>query len=142
MVDDHLLLRILLQDEPSDLRRAAGRVFTTGLWYHRLCRALASTSVTGALSRRLGAADPALGSSTIRSVTDLPETIGLLSLRDLAWPMARLVSEQVQLNLLSLEALAAAEELGAELCLATVDENPTLLGAAASRGLPIRLIGD
>jgi len=142
VIDDHLLLRILLDDEPTGLRRAVGAVFTTGLWYHRLCRALASTAVTGPLSRRLGAADPTFGATALRSVTDLPETIGVLSFRTLAWPMARLVSAQVRLNLLSLEALAAAEELGAELCLATQDENPTLLGAAAARGLPIRLIAD
>ncbi|MGH3470562.1 MAG: type II toxin-antitoxin system PemK/MazF family toxin, partial [Nocardioidaceae bacterium] len=32
VVDDHLLLRILLDDEPQELRPSGGRVFTTGLW--------------------------------------------------------------------------------------------------------------
>jgi hypothetical protein len=141
VVDDHLLLRILEDDEPADLRRSVGQIFTTGLWYHRLCRALANKTVTGALSRRLGATGTALGTSAVQAVTSLPDSVGLLSLRELAWPMAQLVADGVRLDLLSLEALAAAEHRRAELCLATADENPTLLAAAATRGVTARLIG-
>jgi hypothetical protein len=141
VVDDHLLLRMLLQDEPSTLRRPGARVFTTGLWYHRLCRAVAHRSVTGAMSRMLGHVEPAIAASAVRAVTALPEAIGLLSLRELSWPMARLLDDGVQLNLISLEALAAAAQLSAELCLAAIDENPLLLEAAAVRGIPARLIG-
>ncbi|MGO9557744.1 MAG: hypothetical protein ACLPYW_01490, partial [Acidimicrobiales bacterium] len=61
-------------------------------------------------------------------------------LRELAWPMARLLDDGIRLNLMSLEALAAAEELGAELCLARADENLPLLEAAAARGTPARLV--
>jgi uncharacterized protein GlcG (DUF336 family) len=56
--------------------------------------------------------------------------------------MARLVDDGVRLNLLSLEALTAAEHLNAELCLAVVDENPQLLAAARDRDTPTRLIDD
>lgn len=76
VVDDHLLLRILLDDEPIGLRPAGGRVMTTGLWYHRLCRAIGSPSVGGALSRRLGAADPSVGAAAVGAVVVLPETLG------------------------------------------------------------------
>jgi hypothetical protein len=141
IVDDHLLLRILLNEEPDELRLPGARVYTTGLWYLRLCRATSSRAVTGVMSRSLGRADPVVATSAVRSVTTLPETIGLLSFRELAWPMAHLVDEGVRLNLLSLEALAAAEHQGAELCLAVADENPRLLDAAASRGVPARLVG-
>jgi hypothetical protein len=48
----------------------------------------------------------------------------------------------VRLNLMSLEALAAAERQRAELCLAAADENPQLLDAAAARGTPARLVGN
>jgi hypothetical protein len=41
---------------------------------------------------------------------------------------------------MSLEALAAAEHLGAELCLAAADRNPPLLAAADARVTPTRLI--
>lgn len=139
-MDDHLLLRILLDEEPDNLRRPGAQVFTTGLWYHRLCRAIATHALTGAISRSLGWADPVVAKSAIRAVTALPDTIGLLSLRQLAWPMARLLDEGVRLNLMSLEALAAAETQGAELCLAAIDENPHLIAAATARATPARLV--
>jgi len=142
VVDDHLLLRMLLEDEPATLRPDGARVVTTGLWYHRLCRAVGNPRVGGALSRRVGRASPSVGAAAVRSATALPDTVGLLSLRELAWPMARLLDDGVRLNLLSLEALAAAEHLDAELCLANVDENPQLLAAARGRGRPTRLIDD
>lgn len=140
VVDDHLLLQLLLNVEPQTFTPPGARVFTTGLWYHRLCRAVASRAGTGALSRSLGQADPVVAGSAVRAVTSLPETVGLLSLRDLAWPMARLLDGGVRLNLMSLEALAAAKHLGGELCLAAVDENPPLLAAATARGIPTRLV--
>lgn len=140
VVDDHLLLRVLLQDEPRQLRPSGGRIFTTGLWYHRLCRSIGDRSVVGVLSRFLGLASPAVAAAAIEAVTRLPASINLISLRELAWPMARLVDDGTRLNLMSLEALAAAEHLGADLCLAVADENPTLMAAAQSRGTAVRLI--
>jgi len=56
--------------------------------------------------------------------------------------MARLLDDDVRLNLISLEALAAAEHEDAELCLATADENPHLLAAAGARSRPVRLVRD
>jgi hypothetical protein len=140
IVDDHLLVQTLLHEEPPELRIPGAQIFTTGLWYHRLCRAVSNPAVTGTLSRRLGRAAPDITTSAAQAITALPETIGLISLRDLAWPMAQLLNDGVRLNLMSLEALAAASRHGAELCLATTDENPQLLSAAASRGIPTRLI--
>lgn len=140
VVDDHLLLRILLDDEPEDLRPDGGRVFTTGLWYHRLCRSLGDRSVVGTFSRSLGHAEQAVASAAIEALTKLPDSIGWVSLRELAWPMARLVDEGVRLNLMSLEALATAEYLEGELCLAATDDNPPLATAAETRTTPLRLI--
>lgn len=138
VVDDHLLLRILLDDEPRALRPDGGRVFTTGLWYHRLCRSIGDRSVVGVFSRALGRVDPLVAAAAIEAVTRLPDSVELLSLRELAWPMARLVDDGVRLNLMSLEALAAAEHLEAELCLAATDENPPLLAAARTRITTVR----
>lgn len=140
VVDDHLLLRILLDAEPQELRPSGGRVFTTGLWYHRLCRSVGDRSVVGVFSHSLGSADPPVAAAAIEAVTRLPDSIDLLSLRDLAWPMARLVDDGVRLNLMSLEALAASEYLEAELCLAVADENPPLLAAAQARTTAVRLL--
>ncbi len=140
VIDDHLLLRMILGDEPAALRPRGGRLSTTGLWYHRLGRALANPTVTGVMSRSLGDAYPGMGAAAVRAITALPDSVGLVSLRELAWPMAQLVADGLRLNLLTLEALAAAEHLEAELCLAAADENPPLLEAATHRGVPIRLI--
>jgi hypothetical protein len=142
VVDDHLLLRILLDEEPPGLRRPGARIYTTGLWYHRLCRAVSNRSVTGVISRVLGPADPSVAASVVRAITELPPTVGLPSLREMAWPMARLLDEGVRLNLMSLEALAVAEHQGSELCLATVNDNSNLIEAAGDRGVPARHIDE
>ena len=140
LVDDHVLLRILLQDEPPELRPRGAAITTTGLWYHRLCRALSDHAVIGSMSRRLGGVDPAIAAEAIAAVIDLPDTIGLVSLRSLGWPIARLVHNGARLNLLSLEALAAATYLRAEICLAELDDNEPLRSAARSFGVPVRSI--
>lgn len=140
VVDDHLLLRVLLGDEPPELRPNGGRVVTTGLWYHRLCRALAVPDVIGSLSRSLGSVSGDVAAAALRTATSLPETVTLVSLRELAWPIALLLRDDVRLNLMSLEALAVAELLDAELCLATADDNPPLRRAAAARGRVVRLV--
>ncbi len=142
VLDDHLLLRLLLGDEPADLRPSGAALTTTGLWYHRLCRALADQTVVGSMSRSLGAVDAHVAAEVIAAVIELPESIGLTSLRSLGWPMANLLSSGVRLNLLSLEALAAAEHLGGEICLAAVDHNPPLREAAKQRNVAVRLISN
>jgi hypothetical protein len=141
IVDDHLLLRLLLDDPPSGLRSAGAQVLTTGLWYHRLCRAVGSDAVIGRMSRSLGAAAPGVAASAISAIIELPATVGLLSLRDLAWPMARLLGGGVRLNLMSLEALAAADYQNAEICLAPADDNVPLRETAVQLGIPVRLVG-
>ena len=140
LVDDHLLLRILLDDEPPTLRPAGAIIATTGLWYHRLCRALTGQAVVGSMSRRLGAVDQGLAAQAVAAVIELPATIELLSLRTLGWPMGQLVSAGTRLNLLSLEALAAARHLEAEVCLAAADDNPPLQSAASALGIPVRTL--
>lgn len=142
VIDDHLLLRIVLGDEPPSLRPRGAELFTTGLWYHRLCRALSDRRVVGAMSAALDAVSTELAQDAIASVVELPEAIGLLSLRTLGWPMADLVASGARLNLLSLEALAAADHLGAEICLAAADDNPPLHERAGQRNVPLRLISD
>jgi hypothetical protein len=140
IVDDHLLLQILLGNEPASLRPSGAALSTTGLWYHRLCWALADQSITGSMSRSLGRVDSRIASAAVRAVVELPDTIGVVSLRSLGWPMASLIADGVRLNLLSLEALAAAQMLDAEICLAEADKNPTLLEAAERRGVSVRLV--
>lgn len=140
LVDDHLLLRVLLGDEPPALRPGGGVLATTGLWYHRLCRALVDEVVVGSMSRRLGNVDDAVAADVVGTVIDLPESIQLVSLRTLGWPMGDLVRVGARLNLLSLEALAAARHLSAEICLAVADDNAPLQSRAGDFGIPIRTV--
>ena len=141
LVDDHLLLRILIGEVVDDIDVTDRAVATTGLWYHRLARALANPRVAGAMTGRLADADPGLAGEVLRAVTELPAGIELMSMRKLAWPMATLIESGVRLNLMSLEALAAAEHLSATICLAVVDANPPLIDAARQRGVEVRLFG-
>jgi hypothetical protein len=140
LVDDHLLLQLLLGDEPSTLRPEGAAIATTGLWYHRLCRALADETVIGSISRQLGAVDNKVASDVLGAVVELPDAIELVSLRTLGWPMAELVHSSARLNLLSLEALAAARHLSAEVCLAEADDNAPLRLAAKDFGVTVRTV--
>lgn len=140
ILDDLLLLGTLYQRGPAELALAGRTTWTTGSWYHRLCRALVANPLRGVLSRRLEALDPVITSRGVAAIVELPPEIGMLSMRDLGWPMAELLRSGTRLNLLSLEALAAAEHLGAEICLAARDRNRPLLDAARARGVPVRFI--
>ena len=142
LVDDHLLLRLLLDDEPPSLRPAGAAITTTGLWYHRLCRALADDAVRGSMSRQLGTVDNAVAADVLAAVVELPATVELVSLRTLGWPMGELVHAGARLNLLSLEALAAAKHLDAEICLAAIDDNPPLQAAADTFAVDVRTVSD
>lgn len=140
LIDDHLLLRILLDDEPPDLRLPGTAIATTGLWYHRLCRALSDKSVVGSMSRRLGLVHDDVAAGVLAAVVELPETVELVSLRTLGWPMAELVHGGARLDLLSREALAAARHLVAEICLAEHDDNNPLRTAATDFDVPVRSV--
>jgi len=64
----------------------------------------------------------------------------MVSLRTLGWPMAELLSGGLRLNLLSLEAIAAARAIEAEICLAEADRNEALMDAARTLGLNVRTV--
>ena len=141
LIDDHLLARVLVGDPPEELGLNERPVATSGLWFHRLGRAVVASPVVGSLSRRL-AVDDALGARLAASATILPPAIDLISLRELAWPMAQILADGERLNLLSLEALAVAEHLGAEIWLGERDQNPPLADAATRRGVTVEVIAD
>ncbi len=92
------------------------------------------------MSRRLGDIDDNAAAAVIASVIDLPDVIELVSLRTLGWPMGDLVRSGNRLNLLSLEAVAAARHLNAEICLAAADPNEPLKAAARNLSIPVRNI--
>lgn len=142
LVDDRLLLSVLLGQAPEELDAAlqAGELHTTGLWYHRLCRASRSARITGALSGPLASAPAPARLEAVAALTTLPPAgVGLLSLRRLAPSMAAL-AERHRLNLLSLEAVAAARRLPAAIRMARGNENPAVMDAAGAEGIDCRLV--
>ncbi len=66
----------------------------------------------------------------------------MVSLRRLGWPMAEVLSGGLRLNLLSLEAIAAAQAIDADICLAPADRNEMLVDAARTLGLTVRTFRD
>ena len=138
IVDDHLLVACLCDREPPVVARTRGRrpLYTTGLWYHRLCRAFVAPVVEGTLSGRLRRLPPLEARRLVAAVTVLPDWIRLLSLRELAWPMGEILIEE-RLNVMALEALAAGRLLGATICVFEGNDSPRFRSAAERLGVTV-----
>jgi hypothetical protein len=129
LVDDQHLGRLLRGDPPP----VPGPVFTTGYWYVRLCQAvLVAGERTGTLSRPFDALPPDRRARAVAAVLELPASIGLLSLRTLA-PLIAELRGRHGLNILGVEALAAAVHLGADVYLSA--PSPGLEEALRAEGL-------
>lgn len=116
LVDDQQLGAIL-RGEPAPDPEA--EIFTTGYWYVRLCQAvLAAVSRPGKLSGPFVDLPEPTRSRAIDALLVLPEDIGLVSLRDLGPVIGRLRARH-QLNILGIEALAAAVHLDAHVYLSS-----------------------
>lgn len=129
LIDDQLL-GAALRGAPAPQPDAA--VFTTGYWYVRLCQAVLSTSDRpGALSEPFEALPAEERDRAMQALLELPETIGLISLRDLA-PLIGQLRRRHQLNVLGLEALASALHLDADVYLSV--SSPRLQDALQHEG--------
>ncbi len=134
VIDDHLLRDVLVGDRSPDLGGLATSLATTGLWLFRLSSALATPEVLGKLTAPV-AALPADQQELFRSrLVALPDEIEVLSLRQLAWPMALLQhrhrTEGRPLSAAMAEALTAAQALGAAIAVSRHDVGPNLKAAA------------
>ena len=129
LVDDRVLAGLLQGGDPP---KPGQPVYTTGYWYVRLCQAALSSTVSGSLSGSFAELPPKLIPRALHSLLELPEEIGLVSLRTLAPLIGRLRSRHRQLNLLSVEALAAALHLNAPVYLLT--PSPPLQNALTAEG--------
>jgi hypothetical protein len=132
LVDDqHLGMCLRTGRRPAGTRRTDG-VFTTGLWYVRLCQAaLVAGQTRGVLSAPCADLGDAERSAALEALMALPPEIGLLSLRDLAPSMGRLRNEH-RLNALASEAVAASLHLEAKVLLAAT--TPRLEAALGAEG--------
>jgi hypothetical protein len=111
LIDDQLLGQVLRGRTPRSL--ASAEMYTTGHWYVRLCQAvMAAGQRTGVFSRPFAQLPPALRHRAMNAILDLPDEIGLISLRQLA-PTIGQLRQHHKLNILGIEALATAMHLGA-----------------------------
>ncbi|MGI8759338.1 MAG: hypothetical protein ACR2K0_08535 [Acidimicrobiales bacterium] len=139
LVDDQLLSVVLRGDELPEHLTAGRGIYTTGYWYARLCQAaLGVADRPGVLSTPFAALPPSRREQALATVVELPEEIGLVSLRELAPVMARL-RRRHQLNILGTEALAAAVHLDATVALSA--RSPRLQAALTAESCPFEIDG-
>jgi hypothetical protein len=135
LIDDQLLGAVLRGRRPRAL--ASKDLYTTGYWYVRLCHAvLGAQERDGTLSRPFGELPDKVRERALAAVLELPDNIGLLSLRQLGPTIAQL-RQHHQLNILSIEALAAATHLKASVYLSA--SSPLLEAALRSAKLKVKV---
>ena len=137
LIDDQLLSRVLLGRAPRTF--SSKRLYTTGYWYVRLCQAaLGADERNGVLSQPFRNLPPNLRAGARAALLELPDEIGLLSLRDLGPTIAELRNRH-QLNILGIEALAAASRLGAQVYLSAT--SPLLERALSLEDIEVKVLG-
>ena len=127
---DHLLGRRLPRRKP---------IFTTSYWYYRAGRA-AVAGGTGHLSGPFQALPPSEQAQAIASLLALPTHIGLPAPRDLVPAMIAVSRRHARLNLLNIEAVAAAQLLDAELWLSDVAARGVLAGVLDTEGIAWKVL--
>jgi hypothetical protein len=145
IVDDHLLRDILTNERPADLGGLADDgVATTGLWLFRLCSSFADPRVIGKLSAPVAGLPDELQAQFRSQLIALPSDIGVVSMRELAWPMAELQARHREggrtLSGAMVEALAAAHHLGTGIAVAATDVGPDLRAAAEADGIAFHVL--
>lgn len=135
LIDDQHLGTVLRGEAPRTL--ASKELYTTGYWYVRLCQAvLGAQERIGTLSKPFSELPGELRDRAVAAVLELPADIGMLGLRELGPTIARLRRDH-QLNILGIEALAAATHLGADVYLSA--SSPQLENALRSRDLRVKV---
>lgn len=139
LLDDRLLIEELLVGLAWGRRRT--EVHTTSYWYYRACRA-AVAGAGGHLSGPFEHLPSEQQGHAILSLLQLRDDIGLPDPRTTVPAMAQLAGRQTKLNVLNLEAVAAASVLGAEVWLsphAAAGLLPTVLDAERIAWREVRL---
>lgn len=113
LLDDRLLIEELLVGLPV---AAGAGLYTTTYWYYRACRA-AVAGAGGQLSGPFDQLSPGEQETAIASLLELRADIGLPDPRTTVPTMVDVFRRHVRLNLLNLEAVAAALHLKASIWL-------------------------
>jgi len=122
LIDDRLLVAYLLDAKVHLPRRA--NLHTTAYWYYRACRAAVAGSA-GQLSGPFRALPADEQAQAVEALLQLPAHVGLPASRELVPEMAGVARRHPRLNMLNIEATAAALLLSARV----------LLSPLASRGV-------
>jgi hypothetical protein len=137
VIDDHLLRDVLAGEQGRRLTRLVdtNELATTNLYYVRLCKSVIAArggKLTGGWAadrrRELG-----------RRLVELPASIFILPMRLIGYRMAELAEGQ-RVSILGAEAVAAAEHLGASLCVWEGDDGPGIREAASATGIRYQTI--
>jgi hypothetical protein len=132
VLDDHLLRDVLSAEKAPPLESlvSANDIATTNLYYVRLCRSVIAArggKLTGGWSierrRDLG-----------QRLLELPESILILPMRLIGYRVAE-VADRQRVSTLGAEAVAAAQHLGASLCVWDGDDGPRIREAARATGV-------
>lgn len=138
LVDDQLLSVVLRGEQLPSSLVVGDELYTTGYWYVRLCQAaLGVADRRGSLSGPFAALPAGRQEQALAAVLELPDEVGLLSLRQLAPLIGRLRARH-QLNILGMEALAAAVELNARVALSST--SPRLEAALVAENLDFEIV--
>ena len=137
ILDDHLLRDLLVDDLPAELDviLAEHEPATTNHYLLRLCKSVVSApggALTGAWSAEQRRA---LGSQLVA----LGHDVEVPPMRTLAYRMAELASDH-RVSTLGAEAVAAAENLGAPLCVWSGDDGPGIRAAMVTLGEDYRTV--
>ncbi len=114
LLDDRLLVAQLTGSKVTGRSRAA--LHTTSYWYYRACRA-AVLGGSGQLSGPFEGLDAVDQGRAIAAMLQLPDDIGLPDSRPLVPAMVDIASRHPRLNLMNIEAAAAAQLLHARVLL-------------------------
>ena len=135
VLDDRLLIEELL----VGLTAAESVLYTTTYWYYRACRA----AVVGGgrhLSGPFAQLAPPEQERAIAAILELPEDIGLPDPRRMVPAMVEVAGRHPKLNLLNLEAVAAAHTLRASIWLSPEGSAGLLPGVLDEEGIGWKLI--
>ena len=131
VIDDRLLIEELL----IGIERNEETIHTTMYWYYRACRA-AVAGAGGHLSGPFSDVPQAEQQRAIASMLQLPVNVGLPETRETVPRMVDVATRHPQLNLLNLEAVAAATTLGAAIWLSPPGASGVLPRVLDLEGIP------
>ncbi len=135
LIDDQLL-GSMLRGSRSPLPNVS--IYATGYFYVRLCQAVfGSSAARGVLSAPFASLPGELHVRAMRSLLELPEEIGLVTLRELA-PVIGQLRVRHDLNVLDMEVLAAAASLEADVYLSA--PSPRLEDSLRREGRSVQIL--